>query len=200
MSDKDKEKTYFKIATIGETEVGKTCIIRRYVENTYTTNHLATIGVDYLKKCITIKDKIIYLQIFDTAGQEKFRNVTNQYFRNADGILLIFDVTKIASFHKIESWIKEINNQIKLDEIGMVLIGNKNDQTLREVTFEMGQEMAEKYSLQYFETSAQSGVNISESIEYLTRIIMRQKGIEIESTNKTNSKLTTDNNLKSSCC
>ena len=98
----------FKILTIGESGVGKTCILRRFVENKFLKNHLATIGIDFKTKNIEIDGTSIKLKIWDTVGQERFRNITNQYYKGADGIVLVFDVVDQKSFEKIREWMTQI--------------------------------------------------------------------------------------------
>ena len=98
----------FKILTIGESGVGKTCILRMFVEGKFLKNHLATIGIDFKTKNIEVDGTSIKLNIWDTAGQERFRNITNQYYKGADGIVLVFDLTDRKSFDKTREWMAQI--------------------------------------------------------------------------------------------
>ena len=167
----------FKILTIGESGVGKTCILRRFVENKFLKNHLATIGIDFKTKTININNQEIKLKIWDTAGQERFRNITTQYYKGADGIVLVYDVTDEASYEKIRDWMEQILSNTQQDDIGLVLLGNKCDMEPRSVTEEMGNKMAEELKIDYFETSALNGQGIKEAFEQLTRIIMKKRGV-----------------------
>ena len=167
----------FKILTIGESGVGKTCILRRFVENKFLKNHLATIGIDFKTKTININNQEIKLKIWDTAGQERFRNITTQYYKGADGIVLVYDVTDEASYEKIRDWMEQILSNTQQDDIGLVLLGNKCDMEPRTVTEEMGNKMAEELKIDYFETSALNGQGIKEAFEQLTRIIMKKRGV-----------------------
>ena len=169
----------FKILTIGESGVGKTCILRRFVENKFLKNHLATIGIDFKTKTLNINDQEIKLKIWDTAGQERFRNITNQYYKGADGIVLVFDVTDEASFEKIKDWMDQILSNTNKDEICLVLLGNKCDveAATRSIKPEQGRELANELNINYFETSALSGYNIKEAFETLTIDIMKKKKI-----------------------
>ena len=169
----------FKILTIGESGVGKTCILRRFVENKFLKNHLATIGIDFKTKTLNINDQEIKLKIWDTAGQERFRNITNQYYKGADGIVLVFDVTDEASFEKIKDWMDQILSNTNKDEICLVLLGNKCDveAASRSIKPEQGKELANELNINYFETSALSGYNIKEAFETLTIDIMKKKKI-----------------------
>ena len=167
----------FKILTIGESGVGKTCILRRFVENKFLKNHLATIGIDFKTKTLNINNQEIKLKIWDTAGQERFRNITTQYYKGADGIVLVYDVTDEASYEKIKDWMDQILSNTQQEEIGLVLLGNKCDMEPRNVTEEQGKKMAEDLKISYFETSALTGQGIKEAFEQLTRDIMKKKGV-----------------------
>ena len=167
----------FKILTIGESGVGKTCVLRRFVENKFLKNHLATIGIDFKTKTLNINNQEIKLKIWDTAGQERFRNITTQYYKGADGIVLVYDVTDEASYEKIRDWMEQILSNTQQEEIGLVLLGNKCDMEPRTVTEEMGKKMAEELKVNYFETSALTGQGIKEAFEQLTRDIMKKRGV-----------------------
>ena len=186
----DSSKT-FKILTIGESGVGKTCILRRFVENKFLKNHLATIGIDFKTKTLNINNQEIKLKIWDTAGQERFRNITTQYYKGADGIVLIYDVTDDASYEKIRDWMAQILSNTKREDIGLVLLGNKCDMEPRAVTEEQGNKMAEELQVSYFETSALTGQGINEAFNELTRDIMKRKGVD----NGGNENLELNNNI-----
>ena len=181
----------FKILTIGESGVGKTCILRRFVENKFLKNHLATIGIDFKTKTLNINNQEIKLKIWDTAGQERFRNITTQYYKGADGIVLIYDVTDDASYEKIRDWMEQILSNTKREDIGLVLLGNKCDMEPRAVTEEQGNKMAEELKVSYFETSALTGQGINEAFNELTRDIMKRKGVD----NGGNENLELNNNI-----
>ena len=191
----------FKILTIGESGVGKTCILRRFVENKFLKNHLATIGIDFKTKTLTINNQEIKLKIWDTAGQERFRNITTQYYKGADGIVLVYDVTDDASYEKIRDWMDQILSNTQKDDIGLVLLGNKCDMEPRSVTEEQGNKLAEELKISYFETSALTGQGIKESFEQLTRDIMKKKGVG-ENTGDVglDLKKTKNKNGKGDCC
>lgn len=179
------ESHTFKILTLGESGVGKTCILRRFVEGQFNKNYLATIGIDFKTKNITIGETVIRLKIWDTAGQDRFRNITRQYYKEADGILLVFDLSDNHSYENINYWIDQITQNTEADQIGLVLVGNKADIDSREITTEMGNELAMKYSLNYYETSALNGSNITECIECLTKEIINKQKIEVFPTDNT---------------
>ena len=167
----------FKILTIGESGVGKTCILRRFVEDKFLKNHLATIGIDFKTKTLNINNQEIKLKIWDTAGQERFRNITTQYYKGADGIVLVYDVTDEASFDKIKDWMDQILSNTNKDEICLILLGNKCDIEKRSISYEQGKTLANELKVNFFETSAQTGQNIKEAFETLTADIMKKKKI-----------------------
>ena len=167
----------FKILTIGESGVGKTCVLRRFVENKFLKNHLATIGIDFKTKTLNINNQEIKLKIWDTAGQERFRNITTQYYKGADGIVLVYDVTDESSYEKIRDWMEQILSNTQQEEIGLVLLGNKCDMEPRVVTEDMRKKMAEELKISYYETSALTGQGIKEAFEELTMDIMKKRGV-----------------------
>ena len=167
----------FKILTIGESGVGKTCILRRFVEDKFLKNHLATIGIDFKTKTLNINNQEIKLKIWDTAGQERFRNITTQYYKGADGIVLVYDVTDEASFDKIKDWMDQILSNTNKDEICLILLGNKCDIEKRSISYEQGKTLANELQVNFFETSAQTGHNIKDAFETLTADIMKKKKI-----------------------
>ena len=111
----------FKILTIGESNVGKTCILRRFVENKFSKIHLSTIGIDYRTKSLHVYGKDVKLKIWDTAGQERYHNITSQIYKGADGIILVFDVNEEISFTKIKDWIEQIKSNVSQEEISLIL-------------------------------------------------------------------------------
>ena len=161
-----------KIIILGESEVGKSALFKRYFKNNFTIdNTLSTIGMETETKFIKINNEICKLTIFDTAGQEKFRAVPRNYYKNADGILLLFDVCNRNSFEKIKDWINEIkkysnkslNNEDNENKLIIYLIGNKIDNE-REVTKNEGENLANELKIKYFEISCKTSININEVI------------------------------------
>ena len=178
-SSTDRTDYTFKILTLGESGVGKTCLLLRYTDNKFIKNYLTTIGIDFKAKVINMHGKSVKLKIWDTAGQERFRNITTQYYKGADGIVLVYDVNERESFEKVSDWMKQISLNTQLDNIVIVLLGNKVDMEGRQVKKEEGVEIAEQYKIKHFETSALSNLNVEESFKFLTEEIMRKKNIEI---------------------
>ena len=191
----------FKILTIGESGVGKTCILRRFVEDKFLKNHLATIGIDFKTKNIIVDGVQVKLKIWDTAGQERFRNITNQYYKGADGIILVYDVTDRTSFEKIREWMNKIKQNTTEDEIGLVLLGNKCDADLRDVSENDGIELGKELGIQYFESSAMNNINISESFNYLAKQILSKRKIDTPTKVSNNKNLNTpQKKKKEGCC
>ena len=174
-NDDNSNTNVFKILTIGDGGVGKTSILRRYVENKFLKHHLSTIGIDFLSKTLKIKDKEIKLKIWDTAGQERYRQITSHIYKDADGIILVFDVTSEESFNQITDWMEQIKNNVSKEEVNLILIGNKCDLADRMVEKERGEKMAEKLKIKYFETSALTGQGINEAFEELAKQIFKNK-------------------------
>ena len=116
----------FKIVLIGDSGVGKSCILLRFADDTFTENFYTTIGVDFRFKCLIYKGKKIKLQIWDTAGQERFKTVTSAYYRGADGIIIVYDQSEKTTFEHINNWIEDISKYTNEEPIKIVL-GNKND-------------------------------------------------------------------------
>ena len=168
----------FKILTLGESGVGKTAILKRYVENKFEKHHLATIGIDYQSKTIKINKKEIKLKIWDTAGQERYRNIAAHVYKGADGIILVYDITDEVSFSKISDWMEQINNNLSKNDIGIILIGNKTDLEERMIETQKGQEKAEEYKIEFYETSALTGDGINEAFEGLAKKILKNHKIK----------------------
>lgn len=176
MNNIDKADFTLKILTIGESAVGKTCILLRFTDNKFLVNHITTIGIDYKSKVIKSDKYSAKLKIWDTAGQERFRNITKQYYKGADGILLVYDITDRNSFEKVRDWMKQIQENTQKDKVGIVLLGNKSDlEDSRQVSFQEGQSLAKEYQILFFETSAFKDENINESFQGLTNLILSKK-------------------------
>jgi small GTP-binding protein len=177
MNATDRMELTLKILTVGESGVGKTCLLMRYTDNKFIKNHLTTIGIDYKAKIINMNNKQVRLKIWDTAGQERFRNITQQYYKNADGILLIYDVSDRNSFEKVRDWMKQIQSSVGNEKIAIVLVGNKCDVDNRAVSNQEGVSLSEEFGLKYFETSALLSTNVEDTFNYLAMEIFRIKNI-----------------------
>ena len=148
-----------KLIVVGNQGTGKSCILNRFVNETFEENYEATIGLDFQSKNITIHDQDVRLIIYDTAGQEKFRSLIPMYIREAQIILFIYDISDEESFNSIPKWIKEVKEVLK-EEVVFVLIGNKIDlESQRKVSFEDGKKFAEQNNFVFQEVSAKTGKN-----------------------------------------
>ena len=194
---------FINIITLGESSVGKSSIINRYVENNFDYNFVSTLGVDFRKKIININGENIRLKIWDTAGQEKFRAIQKQYYRNSDGILLVFDVTKFETFNVLEEWINSIKNQTSNDII-VVLVGNKIDLNNKVISDDEIKNFANDNKFKYFLTSAATGKNINEVFDYIVKEIYNIKSKKKKNdSNNNNNKNLKKNYIKSNkkaCC
>ena len=166
------EPPLYKILLLGDSTVGKTCFLLRYVDDSFLDLHMATIGLDYrLKTLILEEQKIVKVQLWDTAGQDKFRAITRNYYKGASGIILIFDVTNVKSYENIKKWINEIKEEIS-EKVAIVLIGNKIDNVQeRKISKEQGDKLASEIGVKFFETSAKTGEGINESVFFLVKKI-----------------------------
>ena len=150
----------FKILMIGDMNVGKSSIMLRYTEDTYTDEYIGTIGVDFKIRTLNLEGKSVKLQIWDTAGQERFRTITSQYYRGAHGIVVVYDVTDAESFKNVANWLDDID-RYAAPNVETLLIGNKTDATgVRAVTTQMGKEFAEEVGMDFMETSAKSSEGV----------------------------------------
>uniref|UniRef100_A0A672YMF1 small monomeric GTPase n=1 Tax=Sphaeramia orbicularis TaxID=375764 RepID=A0A672YMF1_9TELE len=168
-------KTYdylFKLLLIGDSGVGKTCLLFRFSEDAFNTTFISTIGIDFKIRTIELDGKKIKLQIWDTAGQERFRTITTAYYRGAMGIMLVYDITNEKSFDNIRNWIRNIEEHASSDVERMIL-GNKCDMNdKRQVSKEKGEKLAIDYGIKFLETSAKSSINVEEAFFTLARDIM----------------------------
>ncbi|KAK9714027.1 hypothetical protein RND81_06G066500 [Saponaria officinalis] len=152
-----------KLLLIGDSGVGKSCLLLRFSDGSFTTSFITTIGIDFKIRTIELDGKRIKLQIWDTAGQERFRTITTAYYRGAMGIFLVYDVTDESSFNNIRNWIRNIEQHAS-DNVNKILVGNKADmdESKRAVPTAKGQALADEYGIKFFETSAKTNLNVEE--------------------------------------
>ena len=164
-----------QLLIIGDSTVGKTSILSRYTNGDFNPHYLATVGLDFFKKDEVFDGKTIRIKIWDTAGQERYKSLTQGYFRNAEGIMIVYDVSNLVSFENLKYWIQSIKTHIDIDkgEIPAIIIGNKIDIFEREVKKEDAEAFAQQEGFKYFETSAKSGKGVNECIKYLVKTVLR---------------------------
>lgn len=152
-----------KLLMIGDSGVGKTCLLLRYANDSFSPTFITTIGIDFKIKNIDIDGKRVKLQIWDTAGQERFRTITTSYFRGAQGIVLVYDVTDRRSFESIRNWISQIQQHADV-HVNKILVGNKCDMLDEKVvSSEEGQKLAKEFEMEFWEASAKNDVNVEQS-------------------------------------
>uniref|UniRef100_UPI00358F2003 ras-related protein Rab-3B-like n=1 Tax=Myxine glutinosa TaxID=7769 RepID=UPI00358F2003 len=171
----------FKLLIIGNSAVGKTSLLFRYADHTFTPAFVSTVGIDFKVKTIHRKDKRIKLQIWDTAGQERYRTITTAYYRGAMGFLLLYDITSSDSFTAVQNWATQIKTY-SWDNAQVVLVGNKIDlDEERMVPRDRGCHLAAQLGFGFFETSAKDNVNVMEAFECLVNRICERMSESEES-------------------
>ena len=150
----------FKLIIIGDSGIGKSCLLNRFADDTYTDAYISTMGVDFKIRTLEIDGRVVKLQIWDTAGQERFRNITSSYYRGAHGIMMVYDITNQESFANLNQWFKEVAIYAK-EDVRKILIGTKSDlDSKRNISYADAMEYAKTHDMEYVETSSKSGVNI----------------------------------------
>ena len=156
------KRTKFNVSILGETQVGKTCILSVYKGVKFNEKNLSTIGMDTFLDLVNIEGKEYKFKIFDTNGQERYNSISTSTIKFADGFLVVFSVDKKSSFDKVINWIKVIENNVDIRQKAVILIGNKIDKNERKVSNEEALSFAKRKKIKYFETSAKTGFNIKE--------------------------------------
>jgi len=166
----------FKLVIVGDSNVGKSCLMTRFVEDRYSDIHLSTIGIDFKTVTTMLEGKIVKLHIWDTAGQERFAQVTTHYYRGADGAIVVYDVSNKKSFESVESWVQAVLSANQDGNVNLLLVGNKNDLTNdRQVTRAQGQELAAKLSAPFIETSAKDACNVDVMFLNLAKKLVKNR-------------------------
>jgi len=153
----------FKLLLIGDSGVGKSCLLLRFADDTYTESYISTIGVDFKIRTIELNGKTIKLQIWDTAGQERFRTITSSYYRGAHGIIVVYDITDQVSFNNVKQWLQEID-RYACENVNKLLVGNKSDLiNKRVVDLDTAKEFASGLGIPFLETSAKNSTNVEQA-------------------------------------
>ena len=170
----------FEVILVGESNVGKTSIFKKFIDDTFSDTLACTINIDYRVKSIKINENLIVdLKIYDTAGQEKFKALTKKYYQNANGVILVFDLTDENSFTKLNKWVNDINDNA--GNVEVILVGNKSDLENRKVSETKAQIFAKEKKMKYIETSAKEGKNILLLFEELIIGMNKRKNDESSS-------------------
>ena len=208
--DKESYDFLFKLILIGDSSVGKSNILLKYLKGEFDQNSKATVGVEFGTKNIEIKNKKVKIQIWDTAGQERYRSITSAYYKGAKGAFIVYDITRKNTFDNIDKWISDLKTNGDKN-IAIVLIGNKSDlEDKREVSNEDGIKKSEEFKIAFMETSALNGDNINNAFDELLEQIYQNncanveqekeveidKGVNLNEENNENN----ENNEKKKCC
>lgn len=153
----------FKLLLIGDSGVGKSCLLLRFADDTYTESYISTIGVDFKIRTIELDGKTIKLQIWDTAGQERFRTITSTYYRGAQGIIVVYDVTDQESYTNVKTWLNEID-RFASENVNKLLVGNKCDLVSKKVVDRStAEDFANSLNIPFLETSAKTNANVEQA-------------------------------------
>lgn len=164
----------FKFIIIGDEAVGKTCLLLQFTDKRYRTTHQVTVGVEFGSRTVDISGKLIKLQCWDTAGQDRFRSIIRSYYRGAAGALLVYDITRRDSFEHVSQWLQEARANAD-PELVITLVGNKCDKVQeRQVSYEEGHAFAHRYGLYFLETSAVTGHMVDEAFTVTAKLVYQK--------------------------
>ncbi len=178
MSSNQSYQYIFKLVLIGPSSVGKSSLLQRFVNGDYSDSYQCTVGVDFYMRTLTIDKKAIKLQIWDTAGMEKYRALTSSYFRGSHAAFIVFDITNRHSFDEVPKWLEMYSKNSNSDSRrNIILIGNKKDlENYRKVSADMAINFATRMNLTYMETSAKVGDNVEEVFRCIAKQLMENLG------------------------
>ena len=209
MADEDNYEMMFKVVLVGDSFVGKTNIMSKYLKDEFHEDSKATVGVEFGSKQFTIEGHSIKAQIWDTAGQERYKAITSAYYKGAKGAFVVYDITRKSSFESIDKWVNDLTSTAD-KKITIVVIGNKSDlEDQRQIPKEKGEEKAAKLEVAFLETSALSGENLDKAFELMMNEIYKKCHEEmlaendleiIEGGKDINLNKTNDNTEKKTCC
>jgi len=192
----------FKLLIIGDSGVGKSSLLLRFADNTFTGNYITTIGVDFKIRTLEVGGERVKLQIWDTAGQERFRTITSTYYRGTHGVIVVYDVTNGESFANVKRWLHEIEQNCEV--VNRILVGNKNDCPDRKVVlYEDAKRFADQMNISLFETSAKDNINVEEMFTVMTQMVLQSKRDQRLRQNPANEPLRLHNpnkKKKQKCC
>jgi len=189
MSTRKKTVVLLKVLLLGESSVGKTSIFQRYAKDEFVEEYKATIGADFFSKDVTVDGREVILQMWDTAGQERYKSLGATFYRGSDACMVVYDVCDKSSFDALTDWVEQFLKGVGMETddptksgsgLNLVVVGNKCDLTeSREVDSEVAREFCNTHGYQFFETSAKTGLQVTEAFEHIVR-----KGVEINDVKK----------------
>ena len=178
MSNLDEYDFLFKLIIVGDSNVGKTNIMSKYLHNQFNYTSKATIGVEFGTKIVKIDNKKIKAQIWDTAGQERYKSITSAYYKGAKGALIVYDITNKFTFESVDKWVQDLNSYGDKN-LTLLLVGNKSDlEDKRQIMKEDGEEKAKSFNLGFIETSACSGDNIDQVFDIMLKEVLKKYVVE----------------------
>jgi Ras-related protein Rab-11A len=204
----DNYEMMFKVVLVGDSFVGKTNILSKYLKNEFHEDSKATVGVEFGSKEFNIEGHSIKAQIWDTAGQERYKAITSAYYKGAKGAFVVYDITRKSSYESIDKWVNDLKATAD-KKLTIVIIGNKCDlEDQRQVTKELGQEKASKLEVAFLETSASSGENLEKAFEMMVNEIYKKcheemladNDVDIDGGQDINLNKKVDQNQKKKCC
>ncbi|RYR11880.1 hypothetical protein Ahy_B04g069399 [Arachis hypogaea] len=175
----------FKLLLIGDSSVGKSCLLLRFADDSYIDSYISTIGVDFKIRTVELEGKTIKLQIWDTAGQERFRTITSSYYRGAHGIIIVYDVTEMESFNNVKQWLHEIDRYAS-DSVCKLLVGNKCDLVENKVVDTQTAKVnafADELGIPFLETSAKDSINVEQAFLTMAAEIKKKMGSQPTASN-----------------
>ena len=209
MADEDNYEMMVKVVLVGDSGVGKTNIMSKYLKNEFHEDSKATVGVEFGAKQFTVEGHVIKAQIWDTAGQERYKAITSAYYKGAKGAFIVYDITRKNTFDSVSRWVSDLTATAD-KKISIILIGNKSDlEDQRQVTKEMGEEKANQLQVAFLETSAMSGENLEKGFQMMINEIYKKNHEDISGEETENSmepgkdiSLTKNNSTpqKNKCC
>jgi len=207
MADEEEYEMMAKVILIGDSSVGKTNIMSKYLKNQFNENSKATVGVEFGSKLFKLNGHNIKAQIWDTAGQEKYKAITGAYYKGSKGAFVVYDITRKETFESVDKWINDLKSSGD-PKLIIIIIGNKCDlEEKREILKEQGEEKAKSFGCAFLETSALSGDNIDKGFEMMISEIFKKYGNDSNEDDELGSvekgediKLDKKENQKKSCC
>lgn len=173
----------FKLLLIGDSGVGKSCLLLRFADDSYLDSYISTIGVDFKIRTVEQDGKTIKLQIWDTAGQERFRTITSSYYRGAHGIIIVYDITDQESFNNVKQWLSEIDRYAS-ENVNKLLVGNKSDlNDNRAVSYDTAKAFADEIGIPFMEASAKSATNVEQAFMAMAAEIKNRMATQPASNN-----------------